>query len=161
MSKARQQSITLTNSISYAPDSQTFDPSITFEIELLHPCRRTTLTQETITDIVYQLNSNLDQDLEIPVPQDVTSNYYSSNADGWATCGARSYTLVDTADGSTPTWVTIVEETSTPGETFFVRVAIDDETYIGTHNFELTIGFVNYPTSTDALHPTSTLTFAV
>jgi hypothetical protein len=51
----------------------------------------------------------LEQDIAIATPEDVASNFYSSDANGWNTCGDRTYTIVDST-GATPTWVTAVNE---------------------------------------------------
>ena len=45
----------------------------------------------------------------ITTPADVASLFYSSDANGFNTCGDRVYTIVD-ANGDTPTWVTAVNE---------------------------------------------------
>lgn len=42
LSKARVQTLTLKNSVTY--QQQTFSPEVSFNIEFLHPCRRTTFT---------------------------------------------------------------------------------------------------------------------
>ena len=47
LTDARTQTLTLSNSITYS--SQTFSPSLSFNIELLHPCRRTTFNDATMT----------------------------------------------------------------------------------------------------------------
>lgn len=65
------------------------------------------------------------------------------------------------ADNTESAWVTIVEETTTPGETFFLRVSIDEEAYVGNYNFRLTIGFETYPLVDDALHPILVVDFDV
>ena len=56
ISKARVQTLTLINTITY--DTQSFVPEISFDIEFLHPCRRTTLNSVTIEDISYTLKNN-------------------------------------------------------------------------------------------------------
>jgi len=48
---ARVQQLTFLNTIDYL--TQQFTPSVTFNIELLHPCRRTTFNDITISTIDY------------------------------------------------------------------------------------------------------------
>lgn len=104
LDNARVQTVYFRNSIQY--EDQSFDPYITFDIEFLHPCRRTTFNSVTIGTISYQLHDATDLDTEIDIPSDVASTLYS---DGWATCGARTYAIVDST-GATPTWVTAVSD---------------------------------------------------
>lgn len=139
-------------------DTQTFEPSITFDIEFLHPCRRTTFNDISISDISYQLRNGQNQDLEVAIPSDVASTLYS---DGWETCGARTYAITD-ANGDTPTWVTAVTEGASANN-FIIRVSIDDETYVDNspHAMSVTVGFANYPVADDALHPTSSYDFSI
>lgn len=82
--------------------------------------------------------------MEIEVPKDAVSSKFGTT-DGWTTCGARTYYIEDLSDNTESAWVTIAEDTSTPGETFFLRVSIDEESYVGDYNFRLTIGFETYP----------------
>ena len=49
LSKARVQTFTFTIQVTDNNDDQYFEPSITFDIELLHPCRRATLTDFSIS----------------------------------------------------------------------------------------------------------------
>ena len=141
-------------------DNQYFEPSISFDIELLHSCRRTAFEAFTIDPITYQLRNGQNQDLEQEVPKDPVSSKFG-NLDGWTTCGPRTYYIEDLSDNTESTWVTIAEDTSTPGETFFLRVSIDEESYVGDYNFRLTIGFENYPLADDPLHPIFTVDFEV
>ena len=156
MSKARMQTLTLRNSITY--QSQVFNPFITFEIELLHPCRRTTFNEITIPAISYQLRSGQNQDLTQIIPTDAASAAYG---DGWNVCGPRTYAITNDK-GVTPSWVTVVT-VGAINNNFIIRVAIDDETYVGTspHTMTLLVGFANYPKSADPLHPTRTFTFTI
>lgn len=156
MSKARVQELTFINSITY--ESQTFNPSVTFSIEFLHPCRRTTINNISISTVTYKLRNGQNQDTEITIPTDVASTTYG---DGWDTCGARTYAITDST-GATPTWVTAVAEGASANK-FIIRVAIDDETYIGSspHSMSILVGFANYPVSADALHPTNSYSFNV
>lgn len=96
--------------------------------------------------------------MEVNIPTDAASTLYS---DGWETCGARTYAITD-SNGDTPTWVTAVTEGASTNM-FIVRVSIDDESYVGTspHGMTVTVGFADYPVSTDALHPTEAFTFDI
>ena len=61
----------------------------------------------TINTVSYQLRDGTALDTTIDTPSDVASLYYSSDANGWNTCGDRTYSIVD-AGGNVPTWVTAV-----------------------------------------------------
>lgn len=115
----------------------------------------------------------MDFDTTISSPTDAASTLYG---DGWSTCGERSYSIVD-SNGDTPTWVTAVYSDTSTNE-FFIRVNIDDENYATTtsssdaaeiaafdtvpaHAMTLTVGFVDYPVSDDADHPTIEINFEV
>ena len=100
LSQARQQTITLKNSITY--DVLSFQPEISFGIELLHPCRRATLSDVTLADITYTLHNNTPLDTEIGIPTDTASSTYG---DGHSTCGEREYSIED-SNGAVPAWVT-------------------------------------------------------
>lgn len=58
------------------------------------------------------MRNGQDQDNVQNIPTDAASLNYSSNTDGWATCGARTYAITDST-GATPTWVTAVTEIDT------------------------------------------------
>ena len=55
LSKARVQTLTLKNSVTY--NTQSFSPEVSFNIEFLHPCRRTTFNSVTLPDITYKLRN--------------------------------------------------------------------------------------------------------
>ena len=74
LAKARMQTLTLINAITY--EDQTFNPEISFDIEFLHPCRRTTFGAITIADIEYQLHAGEEYDTEVDIPTDVASTTY-------------------------------------------------------------------------------------
>jgi hypothetical protein len=124
----------------------------------------------TINTVSYQLRDGTALDTTIDAPSDVASLYYSSDANGWNTCGDRTYSIVD-AGGNVPTWVTAVNEAAVAdgngdlqvSSTFIIRVEIDDESYVGTspHTMTLTVGFADYPVTDDAAHPTKVFTFDV
>ena len=107
------------------------------------------------------MRNNQDQDVEISIPTDDASTLYG---DGWDICGARTYAIVDST-GATPTWVTPVTEVgeSQTANTFIIRIAIDDESYVGNnpHAMTIRVGFVDYPVSTDAEHPTVDFNFEI
>ena len=131
----------------------------------MHPCRRTTFNEVTIETISYTLRNNQEQDVTIDTPADIASLYYSNDANGWDTCGDRTYDIVD-ANGDTPTWVTAVNVPAVDGvvsPTFIIRVQIDDETYVDNspHSMTITTGFAGYPVTDDALHPTRSFTFDI
>ena len=156
ISKAREQTLTLRNSITYG--TQSFSPSVSFKIDFLHPCRRTSFNAITIQTINYKLRNGQNLDTQTPIPTDVASTTYG---DGLNTCGARSYEITDST-GKTPSWVTAVSTGADAGK-FIIRVSIDDESYIAKspHNMLIKVGFANYPASADALHPTRTFPFTV
>lgn len=58
LSKARVQTLTMKNSITYS--SQSFSPLVTFDIEFLHPCRRTAFKAATMPAISYSMKNNQD-----------------------------------------------------------------------------------------------------
>ena len=69
--------------------------------------------------------------------------------------------MIKDSTGVVPTWVTAITDGAAANK-FIIQVAIDDETYItNVHAMTIEVGFVNYPTSTDALHPTKTFNFNV
>lgn len=92
------------------------------------------------------------------MPKDEASKVYN---DGWSTCGGRSYYIEDLSDNTEATWVTVDEVTDTQGETFYLRVAIDEDDMVGDHDFQITVGFVDYTVADDALHATVSTTFTV
>lgn len=93
----------------------------------------------------------------VNIPTDAASTNYG---DGWSTCGDRTYALTD-VNGDTPAWVTAHAQTETANQ-FIIRVAIDDESYVGSpHTMTLTVGFATYPVADDADHPTATFTFDI
>ena len=169
------QQLTFRNSIIWddGVTQHSFEPSITFSIELLHPCRRTSFDTISIGTITYQLHSGLDMDTTLSAPTDAASTLYG---DGWSTCGQRSYSIVD-SNGNVPTWVTAVYSDDNTND-FHIRVNIDDESYATTtssadpteiatysgvpaHAMTLTVGFVDYPVADDADHPTIEFSFEV
>lgn len=116
------------------------------------------------------MRDNTPLETTIDTPSDVASLYYSSNANGWNTCGDRTYSIVD-ANGNTPTWVTAINVPAVVdangdtqvSSTFVISVAIDDESYVSAspHSMTITVAFANYPVSDDAAHPTKSWTFDV
>lgn len=159
ISQARVQTLTFINLISYG--DQDFSPQVSFDIELLHPCRRTTFDDITIANIVYQLEYNQDFDSQVDIPTDAASTTFG---DGWDTCGARTYEIKDST-GATATWVSAVTEgiDDLAANKFAIRVAIDDETYADNspHTMTVTVGLADYPVADDANHPTITFNFVV
>jgi len=168
LAKARMQTLTLHNAISYG--DQVFNPEISFDVEFLHPCRRTTFNDVTINTISYQLRDGTALDSPLDTPTDEASLHYSTNSNGWNTCGDRTYSIVD-ANNLTPTWVTAVNEAAVAdgngdlqvSPSFIIRVEIDDESYVAgsPHTMTLTVGFATYPVADDADHPTRTYTFDI
>ena len=55
LTEATMYTMTLTDAVSY--EAQEFTPSISFDIELIHPCRRAALTPPTIEAMTYTLRS--------------------------------------------------------------------------------------------------------
>lgn len=78
LADARIQSLTFTMQVTDTVDDQYFEPSISFDIELLHPCRRTAFEVFTVSPITYELRSGQDQDLEIEVPKDPVSTKFGT-----------------------------------------------------------------------------------
>jgi len=69
--------------------------------------------------------------------------------------------VIKDSTGAVPTWVTAITDGAAANK-FIIQVAIDDETYItNVHAMTVEVGFANYPTSADALHPTKTFSFNV
>ena len=136
----------------------------------MHPCRRTTFDDITINTINYTLRDNTALDTTLDTPADVASLYYSSSANGWNTCGDRTYTIVD-ANGDTPTWVTAVNVPAVVdsngdaqvSSTFVISVAIDDESYVAAspHTMTITVAFTDYAVADDSAHPARSWTFDV
>ena len=100
-----QYSVTVTNSVTYNDRGtpQAFSPSVTFTIDILDPCKTSTITALTLTDMTVTLGESATQNFNEVVDSAETTY-------GLDSCGARVYTIVAQGDATlTPVAMARVE----------------------------------------------------
>lgn len=158
---AQTFTFSITNYAWYGTTSNSWTHTLSFDVEFIHPCRRSAITVPVLQTIPYQLRNGQEQITEVSLPTDAVSTQYGN---GVNQCGSRVLSLIDLSTNVAPTWVSLdITSTTTLANHFKIRYATDDETtYAGqTWNFKIDVSLADYPVSVDALHPTGQLLFSI
>ena len=143
--------MTLRDQVTYTDlvvGAQSFDVNITYKLTVLDPCKVTTISPiSSITNMTAVLGTSANQSFT-KVADSASTTY------GVGSCGARIYTIVDTAD-ATKTPVTFARvEVVTANNSYKIVTDSSKEADVGVHNLKVYITLVNYPLTSDASHPT-------
>ena len=143
-------SVTLQNAITHADGSWT--PSMTFNVDVVDPCRTTSITTvDVLAGMTLELGNTATLDFLEAVDAVETSTQLT------AICGPKSYVVIDPGNSNTAvSWISIAAKTGVAG-TYTITAAPTDESFIGTQSYALFTTLDNYddehshPGRTDAL----------
>ena len=144
--------VTLVNTITYASQSFTDNPTVTFDIEVIDPCTLTTIHDVTVNPITMILGATETQDFQEATVQTETDN------GGLDLCGAKTYLMVDASDNAI-SWMPI-----TGSGPYTITASPTDESLVGsTLDYYLKITFTNqasYPNPVKRMSLPVTITAA-
>jgi GTP:adenosylcobinamide-phosphate guanylyltransferase len=140
---------TLTNSVTY--QSQSFLPTVAFQVTVTDPCLTTVIAPFTIGTVASGASHGvITQEAGQVIETTFTEPAHSEGTavGSQSICGAISYTVTKRADGAAQTLVTI--STVTPNTTHKLTSTTNLETDEGTHELKLTVSLsqTTYPTLT-------------
>ena len=102
---AGQVTLTLTMSAYYVSTVNTFTNALSFNLEFIHPCRRSAFTSVTVPNITYKLRNGQEFIQDVPIPPDAISTSFGNGHD---TCGARTYHVYTASTTNTLDFVSSV-----------------------------------------------------
>lgn len=144
-----QYTLVMTNTVTYTDrgTAQAWSPSITFVVDIKDPCKTSTISTVSLTDMSVVLGESTTQNFAEAVDSAETTY-------GLDSCGLRSYTIVLQSDATlTPVAFARVENINNANTNYKIISDYTDETYEGTHALALYITMVNYPVGADGAHP--------
>lgn len=150
--EAGQFTVTLVNTITYAAQSFTDNPTVTFMIDVIDPCTITTFQDVTVNPITMILGATTTQDfIEALVQTEVDNG-------GLDLCGTKDYLIVDASDNAI-SWMPI-----TGSGPYTITASPTDESLVGsTLDYYLKITFTNqaaYPNPVKRMSLPVTITAA-
>lgn len=147
-------SVTLTNTITHSDG--TWTPSMTFDVDVVDPCRATAITTVDITaGMTLELGNTATLDFLEAVDAVETSTEISG------ICGTKSYVVVDPNNGDAAVdWISVAAKAGVSG-TYTITASPVLETYVGTLTYNLYTTLDDY--DDEHSHPgrTDTLTIVV
>ena len=149
MSIHGQYTLVMTNTVTYTDRGtpQAWTPSITFVVDIKDPCKTSTISAVSLTDMTVVLGESTTQTFAEAVDSAETTY-------GLDSCGLRSYTIVLQSDATlTPVLFARVENINNANTNYKIISDYSLETYEGTHALSLYITMVNYPVGADGAHP--------
>ena len=126
---------------------QAFSPSVTFKVDIKDPCKTSTITQITLTDMTVVNGQSITQNFAEVV--DSAETTYGTDS-----CGERNYQIVAQGD-NTYTPVTFARvEAIVANQNYRIVSDYSVEANEGTHNLALYVTMKNYPVTQQNAHPT-------
>ena len=136
--------LTVTDTVTY--ESQSWAPSVSFDVDFRDPCKTSTITAISLSDMSVVLGESTYQNFaEV---EDSAEDTY-----GLDSCGQREYSIVLRSDSTTVVDFARIE-TIVENQNYRIISDYSDEAYEGTHELQLYVVFVNYPVDDDGSHPT-------
>ena len=147
-------SLTLQNAITHSDGSWT--PSMTFNVDIVDPCRTTPIQS---VDIAAGMTLELGNTATLDFLEAIDDVETSTNLS--AVCGTKSYVVVDPGNSDTAvSWISIAAKTGVAG-TYTITASPTDESFVGTQSYNLYTTLDDY--DDEHSHPgrTDTLTVVV
>ena len=144
-----EYTLTVKNSVTYTDrgTAQAWSPSVSFKVDIKDPCKTSTITQITLTDMTVVNGQSKTQNFAEVV--DSAETTYGTDS-----CGERVYQIVKQGD-STYTPVTFARvEAIVANQNYRIVSDYSLEANEGTHNLALYVTMKNYPVTQQNAHPT-------